>query len=56
MEGVLFIGGDLGAGSDNWLGFLMLYKASAKSAARFNTISWKSVNITLYKRTEVFLC
>lgn len=36
----LVIAGERGGGRDSWLGFRgMLYKASAKSAARFRTIS-----------------
>ena len=40
MDGALFIAGDLGAGSDSWLGLRgILYSASARSAALFNIIS-----------------
>ena len=44
MGELLLIAGDLGGGSDIWLGFLgMLQRASARSAARFNTISYKTI-------------
>ncbi len=49
--------GDLGAGNDSWLGFLgILYRASARSAARFKMISCKIQAQNIAITSHLVLC